>query len=713
MQAEIIKSLQLAATYDNAVLNLRILHQTSIANQKETFVTLDELKQRILVSRPLPRHIGGSYDGFMSRDHSIHTIQTTDLSQASQIPGEYIPRGVTMPSQNESREAKHGLSEYFRMKRNREAPTSPPTQPQSPAHAASINFSAALEELVKSRGSEDRAVIMKDIDQIIGSYKGLDISRDTKDPWDRNQYNSAYMDRRDTLNMLNSGESYRSDLNQEGAQGYKTAAPVDDYRTVNRPGHPGLSQNIFDVQYEQRLFNQQYNNAHCTGRGVHPAHLQQPRWSDGSASSSVDSDLVHRHNSGSSQGSNMQPSNVSRQYPHPDKARFSPTSPPPNAPFQQHTEDSRGPHSPYSHYAPSDDYLPPIPPLSPNRAASQPSAPSLASSCNEAPSNSRSISQGDTMLPVHTPWPGSQRDASPMPHPSSPQQHPDVKQDESDTYKQARTLQCEKPPTARTGSSERSVGSEQTITPSGFEAVEAAAVALTSGHRSFGMRHPSVALSIASTDSSGSNSIGILPGSRIRLPIRKDTIQSAPAGKERMMDGRPCKDNNYWGFCKGAWTIRENVSKGLSSRTQPSGYYNSKQIWECTACSFQGEMFSAPHPTKKNKSIEIVDPRTHVSMAGIRYKWIFLAKSHVKKKPLDNQNNDCNYGCVICSAEGNVTGVYGGVETLMNHIALTHIADMSEKTRKKVNCVLGRVAGPNEEFDINIPIFTPVEELAV
>lgn len=177
------------------------------------------------------------------------------------------------------------------------------------------------------------------------------------------------------------------------------------------------------------------------------------------------------------------------------------------------------------------------------------------------------------------------------------------------------------------------------------------------------------------------------------------------------MDGRPCKDNNYWGFCKGAWAVREDLKKGLAVRTQPSGYYNTRQIWECTSCAFKGEVFTSPHPTKKNKTVESVDPRTYVSMAGIRYRWIFLAKSHVKKKASDSVADECNYGCVLCSVEGNVTGVYGGVETLMNHIALTHIASMSEKTRKKVNCVLGRVAAAEEPFDINMPIFAQVEEL--
>jgi hypothetical protein len=88
----------------------------------------------------------------------------------------------------------------------------------------------------------------------------------------------------------------------------------------------------------------------------------------------------------------------------------------------------------------------------------------------------------------------------------------------------------------------------------------------------------------------------------------------------------------------------------------------------------------------------------------------FLAKSHVKKRAVDSHTDGSNYGCILCSAEGVVSSVYGNVETLMNHIALAHVAGMSDKTRQKMKCILGRVASDSEEFDLNVPIFSPVKE---
>lgn len=205
--------------------------------------------------------------------------------------------------------------------------------------------------------------------------------------------------------------------------------------------------------------------------------------------------------------------------------------------------------------------------------------------------------------------------------------------------------------------------------------------------------------------------IGVIPGSRRLNPFRIDTIENGPVGGERMMDGRPDKGNDYWGFCKGAWAVREDQKKGLSVRTHPTGRYSTSQIWVCKFCTFTGDVCKAPHPTKKNKSIDIIDPRIKLSKSGIRYRWIFLAKSHVKKRAADPSANDDNFGCVFCCLEDKVTGVYGGVETLMNHISHVHAADMSEQVARKAHCVVGRVAAKEEEFDINVPIFGQVEEL--
>lgn len=180
--------------------------------------------------------------------------------------------------------------------------------------------------------------------------------------------------------------------------------------------------------------------------------------------------------------------------------------------------------------------------------------------------------------------------------------------------------------------------------------------------------------------------------------VQLDSEKKAAA----LMDSRPSRANNYWGFCKGAWLTREDAKKGLALRTRPLGLYNTQEVWECTYCTFKGNTFSMPHPSKKLRTITVVDPRIITSGSLIRYKWIFLAKSHVKQKVSDSQES--NYCCVFCSLEGRVSSMYSGEETLMYHIAQSHSEGMSEDVKRKARCVFGNQAGDSEtEWDINIP----------
>lgn len=178
--------------------------------------------------------------------------------------------------------------------------------------------------------------------------------------------------------------------------------------------------------------------------------------------------------------------------------------------------------------------------------------------------------------------------------------------------------------------------------------------------------------------------------------------------QQHMMVGRPCKDNGYWGFCKGAWATREDLKKGLSVQSRPEGLYNTISIWQCKHCLFQGDTFGG----KGKKKNMTVDPNVHVSAVGIRYRWIFLAKSHVKKKSVatNTEKGECSYGCMFCCAEGRGTGIYGNVQTLMNHIFLEHAKGITEDVKEKTRCVVGRTAGPQEQWDINIPFSRFLED---
>lgn len=157
--------------------------------------------------------------------------------------------------------------------------------------------------------------------------------------------------------------------------------------------------------------------------------------------------------------------------------------------------------------------------------------------------------------------------------------------------------------------------------------------------------------------------------------------------------GRPNKENNYWGFCKGAWTTREDPSKGFRLASRPEGMYNTITTWQCRQCAFNGDV----HGKKKPYSF---DTRIHVvADSGIRYKWLFLAKSHVKCK--SNSSGGDSYGCVFCGDEGSSTAIFGKASTLLDHIWMEH-RGMRLEIAKRNMCAFGSVDN-DEDWDINIP----------
>lgn len=448
----------------------------------------------------------------------------------------------------------------------------------TPAEAAEPDFILALDRLLP----DDRASIMKDIQHMISSYQGLSVGNVSRPPKSHRSSGAHPPPRRDTLIMLNDRDAYA-----ESMQGLDRSP---NNRFHDSPSASGQVNNTVRSPKEQHVYNQPYptiNPYHQTG--THTLH----RWSDTSSSAQSNAASLGRKSSSSSQGDHPRP---------------------PVAPCDQYDESHSSP--PYSspYVATEDRYTPsPIAPLAPLRP--QPHAPPTT-----APKN-------DVSTPTHMPWPGSQQQRGSSPslpptlsvpyaqsqyHTVPVEGHPaDVRQSVNPQYYMPPPTEHGIPSQRRNSDHQAAVYSSPTAAATSFMAVPPA----TSRPR-----HASFTPSVASTDSSSSIPIGILPGRRMRDKIRSGTIQSGPAGGERMMNGRPNKDNDYWGFCKSAWAVREDPKKGITVRTQPCGYYNTRQIWGCKSCAFTGEVFPGPHPTKKNKTIEIVDPRVKVSMSGIRYR---------------------------------------------------------------------------------------------
>lgn len=169
----------------------------------------------------------------------------------------------------------------------------------------------------------------------------------------------------------------------------------------------------------------------------------------------------------------------------------------------------------------------------------------------------------------------------------------------------------------------------------------------------------------------------------------------------------PSADNNYGGFCEGAWRMQIGDPKGGMKRRQDVGpgastYY----FWKCVSrqCAFNGEMFG----TKKCSSF---DPKVRVSKSGIRFRWSFLAKSHITQSKV--VNNQYNYGCIFCCTGKDPTPVFGGIDTLLEHLLSHKGQGIPAQALHRAGCVVDRLCTDNEEFDINVPPFAGGDEQVI
>ncbi|KAJ4986072.1 SH3 domain-containing protein [Stagonosporopsis vannaccii] len=682
MQAEIIKGLQMAVQNPTVVLNLRLLHEATITNRKDTFVTLDELKQRLVFTRQLPRQVQGlslsQHRASIMAKPSTHS-NTFDLSNA--VPEDHVPSAVLLGSQKESKQLRSSLARYLQTKRSNS--TSTKSSASTPTERPSINYCQAFEEMAKTR-KEDRATLMNDIDEINMLYKGLDTgSRAQDQSWNHDQYPPSFQHRRGTLDVFRGDHSTYHNTNDQDQDSFHISSPQTP------PLSWAHSSNQDYSMFNQHVFNGPPQHAMFPTPSSYSTYQTQPshRYSDCSTSSTPYSDISRdRHDSDSSRTSygSSEP-RYSLHSPLMSKPTFASSSPS-NVSSPQHS-DHYNAYKPY--VATEQTHTTPIAPLNlPNRQ----------------PSRTSPLTQGPADAP----------DEFYKQHPDI--QHIKMSPNATVTFGTPPELPIpiieeqgqtdpERPSVLSTSTqgppSSHSSASGHTMTMGSSSAPWARTISAPVVAR---IRQPS----IASTDSSGSGTFGILPRPVSAIP--SSTIKSLKPGQEQMMNGRPCKDNNYWGFCKGSWAVREEPKKGLALRTMPSGMYNTKEMWECKSCNFRGNTYSIAHPSKKNKTETIVDPNIHTSKSGIRYRWIFLAKSHVKKRTPDSTNEECNYGCVVCSVELKVTSIFGNVDTLMFHL-YEHASDMSQMTMKQTKCIVGRTAGADEDWDINIPLFGDVSEV--
>ncbi|KAJ5378108.1 uncharacterized protein N7496_005517 [Penicillium cataractarum] len=198
----------------------------------------------------------------------------------------------------------------------------------------------------------------------------------------------------------------------------------------------------------------------------------------------------------------------------------------------------------------------------------------------------------------------------------------------------------------------------------------------------------------------------------IRTPISRPTltpsISSTNSGTSSASSDRPPRncwppsnDNNYAGFCKGAWKFSSGLG-GFKVHSEPKGYYSMVSKWRCATCFFEMPLDT---DSRRNDPKVNTEVSTHPS-TGIQYRWAFLAKSHMKcKRSLTGELKEPRgpFGCIFCCRElGGPVRALEGLDTFMRHL-LEHRDCGEGALLERARCVVGRVAGVEEDFDVNIP----------
>ena len=148
------------------------------------------------------------------------------------------------------------------------------------------------------------------------------------------------------------------------------------------------------------------------------------------------------------------------------------------------------------------------------------------------------------------------------------------------------------------------------------------------------------------------------------------------------------------GFCEGACALRTG-NKGMILRNQSTAFTGQSHYFGCSnkKCSFE-----AP-AVRSNKQWALED--AIYTAHGVRYRWSFLAKSHlVPTHRIEKSNYD--YQCVFCSARGEEAKVSRGASAFIEHVG-SHRGDRRNPfAMHLIKAEFGRTALQEETWDVNL-----------
>ncbi|MCJ1434544.1 hypothetical protein MMC27_003913 [Xylographa pallens] len=177
-----------------------------------------------------------------------------------------------------------------------------------------------------------------------------------------------------------------------------------------------------------------------------------------------------------------------------------------------------------------------------------------------------------------------------------------------------------------------------------------------------------------------------------RLPTYEHT--EPPSGRAPLYSiTQPCSTNNYSGFCKGAFELQ--VGSDTLKRRKEMGPLSSDPVyWACPSskCAFTGS-------AHRRHNDWVFDDRVR-TLHGVRFRWMFLAKSHVQQKRVKHGLH--HYICVFCVMQNRESPVISKDDDLIKHISQHRGEQLGEAILHRTSCINDRLASDHDEFDINL-----------
>ncbi|KAF2716607.1 hypothetical protein K431DRAFT_234988, partial [Polychaeton citri CBS 116435] len=181
-----------------------------------------------------------------------------------------------------------------------------------------------------------------------------------------------------------------------------------------------------------------------------------------------------------------------------------------------------------------------------------------------------------------------------------------------------------------------------------------------------------------------------------KMSIASNAPGQLPPTSGSMSYPSPTPENSYLGLCKNAVRLQNGEKKAaLEKRKEFNDGWSQSSVYflACASskCAFAGHVNLDAIWTKSLTSVS----------RGLKFRWAFLAKSHVSQSKVHNRQYQ--FLCLFCLYTTGYSSTFNGTDSLLDHVSSTHKDEAFTTTLlSKTGAVVDRVCEDTDDFDINI-----------